>query len=190
MTAHQIGILVSIAMLDGCGSPAPGAPDVDASGHLGDGSTDGGPVLPVADGGADAATSTGCATGGSCDGGTTTRTLKANYGHYFATREADTPEDAAALCEQDGVTGVNFRQEWFEVEPSEGVYDFSGFDAVLDAIARFEQPRLSALPLRHVPELCELREREPLPRVPARRALRCELEQRRVQHALHVLHVG
>ena len=39
-------------------------------------------------------------------------TRKSNYGHYFATRGADTPSDAAMLCEQSGVRGVVWRVAW------------------------------------------------------------------------------
>ncbi len=65
---------------------------------------------------------------------------KANYGHYFATRYSDTPADAAMLCEQAGVSGVVWRQTWKEVEPSPGVYDFSSYDRLLDAIAASRNP--------------------------------------------------
>jgi hypothetical protein len=66
---------------------------------------------------------------------------KAHYGHYFATRYADTPADAAMLCEQPGVTGVVWRRTWGEVEPVPGVYDFSSFDQVLAAIAGSQHPQ-------------------------------------------------
>ena len=66
---------------------------------------------------------------------------KSNYGHYFATRYADTPADAAMLCEQAGVSGVVWRRTWNEVEPSAGVYDFSSFDEVLGAIAASGNPK-------------------------------------------------
>ncbi len=62
------------------------------------------------------------------------------YGHYFATRAADTPEDAAALCEEEGVQGVVWRQTWADVEPSQGSYDFSGFQALFEAIAESGNP--------------------------------------------------
>lgn len=65
---------------------------------------------------------------------------KSNYGHYFSTHYSDTPADAAMLCEQAGVSGVVWRQTWQEVEPSQGVYDFSSFDRVLDAIAASHNP--------------------------------------------------
>ena len=65
---------------------------------------------------------------------------KANYGHYFSTRYADNPADAAMLCEQVGVSGVVWRRTWKEVEPNAGVYDFSSFDDVLGAIARSKKP--------------------------------------------------
>jgi hypothetical protein len=65
---------------------------------------------------------------------------KSNYGHYFSTHYSDTPADAAMLCEQTGVSGVVWRQTWQEVEPSEGVYDFSSFDRVLAAIAGSHNP--------------------------------------------------
>jgi hypothetical protein len=65
---------------------------------------------------------------------------KSHYGHYFATRYADTPADAAMLCEQAGVTGVVWRRTWGEVEPSPGTYDFSSFDGVLAAIAGSHHP--------------------------------------------------
>ncbi len=65
---------------------------------------------------------------------------KSNYGHYFSTHYSDTPADAAMLCEQAGVSGVVWRQTWQEVEPSQGVYDFSSFDRVLGAIAASHKP--------------------------------------------------
>ncbi|HEX6572103.1 MAG TPA: Ig domain-containing protein [Steroidobacteraceae bacterium] len=65
---------------------------------------------------------------------------KAHYGHHFATRYADTPADAAMLCEQAGVNGVVWRRTWGEVEPSPGTYDFSSFDGVLAAIAGSHNP--------------------------------------------------
>lgn len=65
---------------------------------------------------------------------------KAAYGHYFATRYADTPADAAMLCEQPGVRGVIWRRTWGQVETAPGVYDFSAFDDVLAAIAASRHP--------------------------------------------------
>lgn len=65
---------------------------------------------------------------------------KAAYGHYFATRYADTPADAAMLCEQAGVRGVVWRRTWGEVETSAGIYDFSSFDEVLAAMAGSSNP--------------------------------------------------
>ena len=65
---------------------------------------------------------------------------KAHYGHYFATRYADTPADTAKLCEQPGVSGVVWRQTWQQVEPAAGLYDFSSFDQVLAAIAASTNP--------------------------------------------------
>lgn len=65
---------------------------------------------------------------------------KANYGHYFATHYSDTPADAAMLCENPGVSGVVWRQTWFQVEPAAGSYDFSAFDKVLAAIAASRNP--------------------------------------------------
>jgi hypothetical protein len=65
---------------------------------------------------------------------------KANYGHYFAANYTDTPADVAMLCEQAGVSGVLYRRTWRQVEPAAGAYDFSGFDAVLDAIAGSHNP--------------------------------------------------
>ena len=66
---------------------------------------------------------------------------KATYGHYFATRYDDTPADVAMLCGQAGVKGVVWRRTWNEVEPSPGVYDFSSFDRVLQAIAGSHNPQ-------------------------------------------------
>ena len=71
----------------------------------------------------------------------TSTTRKANYGHYFATRYADTPDDVAMLCDQPGVSGVVWRRTWKEVEPVAGVYDFSSFDKVLRAIAGSHNPQ-------------------------------------------------
>jgi hypothetical protein len=72
--------------------------------------------------------------------------LKRHYGHYFATNYNDTAADAAALCEQQGVTGINFRQTWLDVEtkdPNTGkiTYNFSAFDDVLTAIAASKNPK-------------------------------------------------
>jgi hypothetical protein len=66
---------------------------------------------------------------------------KSNYGHYFAMRYADTPADAAMLCEQAGVKGVVWRRTWGEVEAAAGSYDFSSFDNVLAAIAGSHNPQ-------------------------------------------------
>jgi hypothetical protein len=66
---------------------------------------------------------------------------KAAYGHYFATRYADTPEDAAMLCGQPGVRGVVWRRTWSEVEPQPGVYDFSSFDQALATLAGSSNPQ-------------------------------------------------
>jgi len=66
---------------------------------------------------------------------------KDHYGHYFATRYADTSADAAMLCEQAGVSGIVWRRTWNEVEPSAGVYDFRAFDQVLEAIAASGNPK-------------------------------------------------
>ena len=52
---------------------------------------------------------------------------KAKYGHYFSTRYADTPADAAMLCEQAGVRGVIWRKTWGEVETSAGVLRLQRF---------------------------------------------------------------
>jgi hypothetical protein len=65
---------------------------------------------------------------------------KASYGHYFAANYTDAPADVAMLCEQAGVSGVLYRRTWRQVEPAAGVYDFSSFDAVLDAIANSHKP--------------------------------------------------
>jgi hypothetical protein len=69
---------------------------------------------------------------------------KARYGHHVTLRYSDTAADAARICEQPGVTGVVWRQTWYEVEPSPGVYDFSRFDAVLAAINRSRNPTCAA----------------------------------------------
>lgn len=66
---------------------------------------------------------------------------KAAYGHYFATRYDDTPDDVAMLCGQSGVRGVVWRRTWNEVEPQRGVYDFSSYDRVLTAIAGSHNPQ-------------------------------------------------
>lgn len=68
------------------------------------------------------------------------RLRKSSYGHYFATRYADGPEDAALICDQPGVQGVVWRRTWKEVEPAPGVYDFSSFDAALTAMAGSHNP--------------------------------------------------
>jgi hypothetical protein len=69
---------------------------------------------------------------------------KARYGHHVTLRNSDTPADAAHICEQPGVMGVVWRQSWYEVEPSPGVYDFSRFDAILTAINRSRNPTCAA----------------------------------------------
>jgi hypothetical protein len=66
--------------------------------------------------------------------------LKSNYGHYFATQYSDSTDDAAALCEHTGVSGIVWRRTWKDVEPAAGVYDFSSFDKVLAAIAASHNP--------------------------------------------------
>lgn len=66
---------------------------------------------------------------------------KSNYGHYFATQYTDSPADAATLCEQPGVSGVVWHRNWGDVEPSEGVYDFSSFDQVLATIGASKNPK-------------------------------------------------
>jgi hypothetical protein len=65
---------------------------------------------------------------------------KANYGHYFAPHYYDTAADAAMLCEQAGVRGIVWRRPWVEVEPRAGVYDFSSYERVLQAIAASRNP--------------------------------------------------
>lgn len=65
---------------------------------------------------------------------------KATYGHYFAANYADGPADVAMLCGQAGVSGVVYRRTWRQVETARGTYDFSGFDAVLAAIAGSHNP--------------------------------------------------
>jgi hypothetical protein len=65
----------------------------------------------------------------------------AHYGHYFATRAIDTPEDVAMLCDQPGVSGVVWRRPWKEIEPAPGTYDFSSYDEVLGAIAGSHNPQ-------------------------------------------------
>jgi hypothetical protein len=66
---------------------------------------------------------------------------KAHYGHYFAARYLDTPNDIATLCDQPGVSGVVWRRTWNEVEPAAGAYDFGSFDDVLAAIAGSHNPQ-------------------------------------------------
>jgi len=65
---------------------------------------------------------------------------KSNYGHYFATQYTDSPAVAATLCEQPGVSGVVWHRTWNDVEPSEGVYDFSSYDKVLATITASRNP--------------------------------------------------
>jgi hypothetical protein len=66
---------------------------------------------------------------------------EARYGHYFATRALDTPDDIAMLCEQPGVSGIVWRRPWNEVEPAAGKYDFRSYDNVLAAIAGSHNPQ-------------------------------------------------
>jgi hypothetical protein len=66
---------------------------------------------------------------------------KAHYGHYFAANYQDEPADIAMLCGQAGVSGVVYRRTWRQVEPVAGTYDFSAYDAVLDAIAASHNPQ-------------------------------------------------
>jgi Putative Ig domain len=65
---------------------------------------------------------------------------KSDYGHYFSTQYTDSPAVAATLCEQVGVSGVVWHRTWSDVEPSEGVYDFSSYDKVLTTIAASRNP--------------------------------------------------
>ena len=66
---------------------------------------------------------------------------KANYGHYFSSRNADTVADLAMLCGQAGVSGVIWRRTWYEIEPQPGIYNFAPYDAALDAIAKSTNPQ-------------------------------------------------
>ena len=66
---------------------------------------------------------------------------KARYGHYFSSRDDDTVDDLATLCEQAGVQGVIWRRTWYEIEPRPGVYDFGSYDAALRAIANSHNPQ-------------------------------------------------
>jgi hypothetical protein len=67
--------------------------------------------------------------------------LKSNFGHYIAAQPYDPIPEIASLCEHPGVSGVIVRRPWTEVEPSQGVYDWSTFDAVLAAIASSRNPQ-------------------------------------------------
>jgi hypothetical protein len=66
---------------------------------------------------------------------------KARYGHYFTSRDDDTVDDLATLCEQAGVQGVVWRRTWYEIEPRPGVYNFGAYDAALRAIANSHNPQ-------------------------------------------------
>jgi putative Ig domain-containing protein len=75
------------------------------------------------------------------EGDPTTSGRKAHYGHYFSSRDEDTVEDLAMLCEQAGVQGVIWRRAWYEIEPSPGVYDFGSYDAALRGIQGSHNPQ-------------------------------------------------
>ena len=67
---------------------------------------------------------------------------KAKYGHYFSTRYADTPADAAMLCEQAGVRGVIWRKTWGEVgNLGRRLRLQFDFETVLEAIAGSHNPQ-------------------------------------------------
>ncbi len=110
--------------------------------------TDGGVDAARAEAGRDARVDTGADGGDSVDANLAdadvsdsgSPTLKAHYGHYMATRYGDTTDDVVELCETPGITGVVWRRTWKEVEPSAGVYDFSSFESVLEAIAGSSAP--------------------------------------------------
>jgi hypothetical protein len=72
---------------------------------------------------------------------TATSGRKAHYGHYFSSRDDDTVDDLAMLCEQAGVRGVVWRRTWHEIEPRPGVYNFGAYDAALRAIANSHNPQ-------------------------------------------------
>jgi hypothetical protein len=140
IAAYTLPAGLFLSLVAGCGGSPESHAGVDAS-PADAASADADRSLPGEDaGGGDA----GSGDAGSGDAGAATdgpRPAKAPaYGHYFATRAADTPAEAAALCEHPGVKGVVWRQTWRDVEPAPGSYDFSGFDAVLDAIAASSNP--------------------------------------------------
>jgi hypothetical protein len=71
----------------------------------------------------------------------TSSARKASYGHYFAARYQDTPDDVATLCEQSGIQGVMIRRTWSQLEPRPGDYDFSAIEQALRAIANSRKPQ-------------------------------------------------
>jgi hypothetical protein len=62
--------------------------------------------------------------------------FKAHYGHYYATSYTDnTSTDIQTLCGKVGVTGINYRMRWSDVEPSDGTFVWTALDNVLTTIA-------------------------------------------------------
>jgi hypothetical protein len=88
---------------------------------------------------------------------------KNTYGHYFATHYSDTPADAAMLCGHTGVSGIVWRKTWKDVEPSQGVYDFSSFDKVLAAIASSRNPKCQVWLLVEFKSFVNSPEKNPCP---------------------------
>lgn len=62
--------------------------------------------------------------------------FKAHYGHYYATKYADnTTSDITPLCAKPGLTGINYRVRWGDVETADGTFVDTTLDSVLSTIA-------------------------------------------------------
>lgn len=67
--------------------------------------------------------------------------LKAHYGHYYATGYGDNvTTDIQHLCGKKGVTGINYRITWANLETSDGVFADTVFDNVISTISGMGVP--------------------------------------------------
>lgn len=67
--------------------------------------------------------------------------LKAHYGHYYATDYGDnTTTDIDVLCGKKGVTGINYRMRWRDIEAQEGVFTWTAWDNVVTRIQNRPAP--------------------------------------------------
>lgn len=64
--------------------------------------------------------------------------LKSHFGHYYATDYGDSingaGSDVAKLCAKKGITGIDYRQQWKTLEPTEGTFVWTNFNTVLNTI--------------------------------------------------------